>query len=227
MNDETTHRRGFLGKAALGIVGAMAVPRILEASGGIQAADPDAWLGKLTAAHRCLFDAGNHGAGLPQIHILNYINTYKTAYNVPASAINTVFTCYGAPGGPATMPICWNDAMWAKYKVGELIGLKDSAGTFVTNNIFFRPKQGDPVFFGGAILPAGLENLQKLGTMVLMCNNAFMAWVGFMAGKGMGAAPDIEKEIRANLVPGTVTVPAMVIAIEKAQGKGIAYNKQG
>ena len=72
-----------------------------------------------------------------------------------------------------------------------------------------------------------LENLQKLGTTVIMCNNAFMAWVGFLAGKGLGTAADIEKELRANLVPGAVTVPAMVIAIEKAQGKGIAYNKQG
>ena len=30
----------------------------------------------------------------------------------------------------------------------------------------------------------------------------------------------------ANLLPGVVIVPAMVIAIEKAQGAGIAYNRQ-
>lgn len=228
MIGDSTHRRGFLGRAAAGVVGALSLPRLLEGSTEVQGTDPDAWLGKLTAPHRCLFDASRHGDGLPQIHILNYINTYKNAYNVPASAINAVFTCYGAPGGPATMPLCWNDAMWAKYKVGEVIGLKDPTGQFVTNNVFYRPTANDKeVFFGGAVLPAGLENLQKLGTTVIMCNNAFMAWVGFLAGKGMGTAADIEKELRANLVPGTVTVPAMVIAIEKAQGKGIAYNKQG
>ena len=226
MIGDSTHRRGFLGRAAASIVGALSVPKLLEGETVVQASDPDAWLAKLTAPHRCLFDSPKHGDGLPQIHVFNYINTYKQAYNVPNTSINTVFTCYGPPG-PVTMPICWNDAMWAKYKVGEQIGLKDSSGNFVTNNVFFRPKSGDPVLFNGAIAVAGLENLQKLGTTVIMCNNAFMAWVGYLAGKGFGTAAEVEKELRANLVPGTVTVPAMVIAIEKAQSKGIAYNKQG
>ncbi|HKP30677.1 MAG TPA: hypothetical protein VJU15_14800 [Gemmatimonadales bacterium] len=227
MIGDSTHRRGFLGRAAAGIVGALSVPRILEASTEVQASDPDAWLAKLTAPHRCLFDAPQHGAGLPQIHVLNYITTYQKAYNVPISAVNTVFTAYGAPGVPSTMALAWNDAMWAKYKVGEQIGLKDSAGNFITTNVFNRPKAGDPVLFNGTVLPGSLENLQKLGTVIIMCNNAFMAWVGYLAGKGLGSAADIEKDIRANLLPGVVTVPAMVIAIEKAQGKGIAYNKQG
>jgi len=226
MIGDSTHRRGFLGRTAASIVGALSVPKLLEGETVVQASDPDAWLAKLTAPHRCLFDSPKHGDGLPQIHVFNYINTYKQAYNVPNTSINTVFTCYGPPG-PVTMPICWNDAMWAKYKVGEQIGLKDSSGNFVTNNVFFRPKSGDPVLFNGAIAVAGLENLQKLGTTVIMCNNAFMAWVGYLAGKGFGTAVEVEKELRANLVPGTVIVPAMVIAIEKAQSKGIAYNKQG
>ena len=226
MIGDSTHRRGFLGRAAAGIVGALSVPRLLEASTGVQASDPDAWLAKLTAPHRCFFDASQHGGGLPQIHVLNYINTYQKAYNVPNSAVNTVFTAYGAPGGPATMGLAWNDAMWAKYKVGEQIGLKDSAGKFITTNVFNRPKAGDPILFNGSVAAASLENLQKLGTVVLMCNNAFMAWVGYLAGKGLGTAADIEKDIRANLLPGVVTVPAMVIAIEKAQEAGIKYNRQ-
>ena len=226
MIGDSTHRRGFLGRTAATIVGALSLPKLLEASSEIQGTDPDAWLAKLTAPHRCLFDAPQHGGGLPQIHVYNYINTYQQAYKVPSTSINTVFTCYGPPG-PATMPIAWNDAMWAKYKVGEQIGLKDASGKFVTNNMFFRAKAGDPVLGNGAFAVAGLENLQKLGTTVLMCNNAFMMWVGHLAGKGLGTAAAIEKDLRANLVPGTVTVPAMVIAIEKAQSKGIAYNKQG
>ena len=39
-------------------------------------------------------------------------------------------------------------------------------------------------------------------------------------------AEDIQKDLGANLLPGVVMVPAMVIAIEKAQGAGIAYNRQ-
>jgi hypothetical protein len=39
-------------------------------------------------------------------------------------------------------------------------------------------------------------------------------------------AGDIEKDLRANLLPGVTIVPAMVIAIEKAQEAGIRYNRQ-
>jgi hypothetical protein len=44
--------------------------------------------------------------------------------------------------------------------------------------------------------------------------------------RGKGKAADIQKELRSNLLPGVTIVPAMVIAIEKAQGAGIRYNRQ-
>jgi hypothetical protein len=222
-------RRGFLARLA----GATAVftagvglDRPLAAEPA-QASPHDAWLNKMTGMHRCFFDAPLHGDGLPLIHILNYINSYKSSYGVPASRVNTVTTCYGAPGKPSTMPLAWNDAMWEKYKVGELLNLTDPSTKAPTRrNMFYRPRSGDPVFFGGAMAAAGMENLQSQGTLFLMCNNAFMAWVGFLSNNGQRNAAEIEREIRANLLPGVITVPAMVIAIEKAQGKGIAYNRQ-
>jgi hypothetical protein len=39
-------------------------------------------------------------------------------------------------------------------------------------------------------------------------------------------AQDIGEELRANLLPGVTIVPAMVIAIDKAQEAGIKYNRQ-
>ena len=37
---------------------------------------------------------------------------------------------------------------------------------------------------------------------------------------------DIEADLKANLLPAVTIVPAMVIAIEKAQVAGIKYNRQ-
>jgi hypothetical protein len=37
---------------------------------------------------------------------------------------------------------------------------------------------------------------------------------------------DIQKELTSNMLPGVTMVPAMVIAIEKAQAAGIRYNRQ-
>jgi hypothetical protein len=229
----STHRRGFLGRVAAAGAVLTGLPQVLHATSPLSAAQAgagsefDGWLDKLTGKHRSLFDAPLHGDGLPQIHVFNYLATYKSAYGAQPGDVNAVFTCYGAPGLPASMPIAWNDAMWEKYRVGELINLVDPATRKpVTRNVFWHPRAGDPVLFGGAVAAAGGANLVGMGTTVLLCNNAFMAWVGWMAGKGLGTAADIEKDIRANLNPGVVTVPAMVIAMERAQGRGVAYNRQ-
>jgi hypothetical protein len=65
-----------------------------------------------------------------------------------------------------------------------------------------------------------------MGTTFLICANALGAWCAELEARGKGKAPDIEKDLRANLLPGVIVVPAMVIAFEKAQGAGFAYNRQ-
>ena len=76
-------------------------------------------------------------------------------------------------------------------------------------------------------MPAlGIESLQKMGTTFLLCANALGGWCAELEVRGNGKAADVEKDLRANLIPGVIVVPAMVIAIEKAQAAGIAYNRQ-
>jgi uncharacterized membrane protein len=59
-----------------------------------------------------------------------------------------------------------------------------------------------------------------------LCANALGGWVLELEARGKGKASDIEKDLRANVLPGVAIVPAMVIAIEKAQEAGIRYNRQ-
>ena len=224
-----TPRRGFLARlagavAALGAGGAVAPLNALQKPGSPH----DKWLTGLNGRHRCFFDFPAHGEGLPLIHMLNYITTYRSAYGEPAATVNAVGTLYGPPGGTASIPLAWNDAVWEKYKIGELLKLIDPDTRAPTKrNMFYRPRAGDPVLASGAFAIAGIENLQRMGATFLMCNNAFTMWMGFLSGSGTrGNAAEIERDIRANLLPGVVTVPAMVIAIEKAQSAGLAYNRQ-
>ena len=44
--------------------------------------------------------------------------------------------------------------------------------------------------------------------------------------KGFGETDAIYADLKNNILPGIHLVPAMVIAIEKAQAAGITYNKQ-
>jgi intracellular sulfur oxidation DsrE/DsrF family protein len=187
--------------------------------------------------HRCLFDFPQHKNGFPQLHILNYLNTYATAYKAAPGQVGAVGTFYSV-GTQSSIPLAFNDTIWAKYALGEYTGLKDASGKPYTRNVFNRPTAQDLHLLiqamGTPNIPAlseavpaiGIESLQKMGTKFIICNNALGLWCLELEARGKGKAPDIEKDLRANLLPGVTVVPAMVIAIDKAQEAGIKYNRQ-
>ena len=231
-----THRRSFLGS----MFGTAAVASIASA-GTLRAeateSGSDDWITEVKGTHRCLFDFPQHKNAMPLLHILNYINTYSAAYKTGPGQVGAVGTFYSA-GNQASIPLGFNDAMWAKYRLGEYLGLKDEAGTPYTRNVLNRPTSQDlhllmkaidaPMIpaLAGAVPALGIENLQKMGAKFLLCANALGIWCLELEARGKGKAADIEKELRANLLPGVTIVPAMVIAIEQAQEAGIRYNRQ-
>jgi intracellular sulfur oxidation DsrE/DsrF family protein len=229
-------RRSFLG----GMFSAAAAAG-LSMSGTLAAAaqesGPDDWIKEVKGSHRCLFDFPQHKNGFPLLHILNYLNTYAAAYKTAPGQVGAVGTFYSA-GSQASIPLAFNDVIWAKYELGSYTGLKDAAGKAYTHNIFNRPTPKDLHLLLQAIdapmipaladaMPAiGIESLQKMGTKFVLCANALGIWCLELEARGKGKAQEIEKELRANLLPGVTIVPAMVIAIDKAQEAGIKYNRQ-
>jgi len=235
---ETTHRRGFLGRVAAAAA-AISLPwselRAAPAPQGGGA--PANWLGEVNGSHRCLFDFPQHKNGFPLLHVLNYLNTYGAAFNTRPGDVGAVGTLYSA--GPASsIPMAFNDAMWAKYQLGEYMGLKDAGGRAYTHNVFNSPTANDRHLLvavagvsdmpplGDALMACSIPNLQKMGTVFLLCNNAFDVLVGDLATRGKGTPEAITADLSGNILPGVIRVPAMVIAIEQAQGAGIAYNRQ-
>jgi len=233
----TTHRRGFLGRVFGAAAAAASVSIGRSESAFAQTAGADDWIKEVKGTHRCLFDFPQHKNGFPLLHILNYLNTYSLAYKVPAGTAGAVGTFYGI-GSQSSIPLAFNDAMWAKYQLGDYTALKDAAGKGYTRNVFAKPTKDDlhvlmqaigtPTIpaFGDAMPALGIESLQKMGTKFLMCQNAFEGWCLELEARGKGKMADLQKELRANLLPGVTVVPAMVIAIEKAQVAGIKYNRQ-
>ncbi len=234
---DKTYRRGFLGRVLGAAAAAAAVPFVGTSSVEAQQGNPDAWINSVKGTHRTLFDFPQHKNGVPLLHILNYVNTYQAAYKTTAGQVGAVGTFYGI-GPQSSISLAFNDAMWAKYALGDYTGLKDKAGRAYTRNLFHRPTadelpllmqaMGTPIIpgFGEALPAIGIESLQKMGTTFLICANALGAWCQELEVRGKGKMADIEKDLRANLLPGVVVVPAMVIAIEKAQTAGIRYNRQ-
>ena len=232
----TIDRRTFVGRA----FGAAAAATITMSGTHVAAAGEsgaDDWIKEVKGSHRTLFDFPQHKNGMPLLHILNYINTYNTAYKTGPGEVGAVGTFYSA-GNQASIGLGFNDAIWAKYELGKYLGLNDAEGKPYTRNVFNRPTSNDLHLFIKAIdspnIPAladaipllGIESLQKMGAKFILCANALGIWVLELEARGKGKAQDIEKELRANLLPGVTIVPAMVIAIEKAQEAGIRYNRQ-
>ena len=216
---DSVARRSFFQRASALALAAAAWPRTLTAasSPSVLQDQNDRWLAGLRAPNRQLFDIPSIGDGLGLVHVMNYLDTYNRAYSVRDSDINAVGTFYGE-----TTLLAANDAMWSKYRIGEIMNQKNAAGQPATAN----PWRTSVRALGMDIAPASIEALQKRGVLFIACNNAINFWVGQIAKARNTDVPSVDRDIRANLLPGVVVVPAMVIAIEKAQKAGMAYNRQ-
>lgn len=211
-------RRSFVGRAVLAL---LAVPRLLrgdEVPGlGLQGDDPDAWLAGLDAPHKLFQDMPDYAGGLPALHSLNYLNTYRSAHGVEAKDLNVVVGLWSR-----TTLLAVNDAMWAKYRIGEYLNLRDQA-----DQPFTRNPWRTSVFALGAERPAaGIEPLQARGVRYIVCNNSLTLHSQFLAGARAAEPAAVGAELRANLLPGILVVSAMVIAIERAQTRGFAYMRE-
>src|SRR5579862_9088895 len=125
MFSDNTSRRGFLGRV-LGAAAAASLPVGEVSAATTTAMSPaDAWLKDVKGTHRCLFDFPQHKNGFPLLHIFNYLNTYSSAYKTTLGQVGAVGTFYSV-GGASSIPLGFNDTMWAKYQLGAYTGLKDA-----------------------------------------------------------------------------------------------------
>ena len=224
MLDETlTHstRRGFLARsAAAGAMAALAtVPTWLEGQAPAQAQGIDAnagWLRGMNSKYKQFFETGKMENAIPFLHIVNYFGAWRATAGVAQNDVAAVMGVFGM-----AVPAMFGDAVWAKYDVSAMMGVKDPAGAPYKVNPYISPKNGE-LFASDASSPAAV---QRLGTRIILCNNAFGFWT-MMLGKATNQEP---AAVRADMLPhlaaGVTIVPAMVQAVEQAQRAGLTYMK--
>ena len=207
---------GFAAIVAAGVAAAPA--STASAASAPSSVAGDEWLDHLKGKHRELFDAPAPGGGIPLVHMMNYYDTYNKAYATPDKDINGILTFYGT-----TTFYGLNDAMWAKYKLGEFLETNDAkSGKPATTN----PWRVAPVAIGMTLPQASIESLQKRGATFIICNNALTIFSGLVAQQRNLPAEQVYADMKANILPGVTLVPGMVVAIDKAQRKGISYHRQ-
>jgi intracellular sulfur oxidation DsrE/DsrF family protein len=213
-----THRRGFLGTLAATAAAGVAslTPLALEAQprrrDNAAGADQSylAWLNKITGRHKIVFDAPEVNSGFGVIWPRIWLNTTNDNYGTTDAQNSGVVVLRHS-----AIPLAMQDALWAKYKLGEAFSIKEGE-TPATRNIFAKTL---PLPIEGT----GVEQLLAKGVLIGVCNVALTVYSGMVAGKmGMDGAA-VKADWVAGLLPGIQIVPSGVLAVSGAQEKGCVY----
>ena len=210
----TTGRRGFLGgiaavAAAAGLSGALPSRLGAENGSGERTSDPalDAWFGRITGKHRIIFDAPEPNSGMAAIWPRVYLNTMQATY--PGTATAVIILRHAA------IPLAMGDALWAKYKFGEMFSIKDG-DVPATRNPY-------ATITGLPIPGLGISELLKAGVLVGACDVALTVFSSGAAQK-MGLNADaVKREWIAGLFPGVQVVPSGVLGVAHSQELGCVY----
>jgi intracellular sulfur oxidation DsrE/DsrF family protein len=206
----TSPRRTFLGRlGALLAVGASPAT-LAAASAAVPApfAPDERWL--LEAAqreHKLFIETGGIGDVVALRRAMNFLDAYKNDYGIDESKLGLVIGFHGS-----AIALALGDALWARHGLGERNGVRGPDG---------QPARANP-FRRGA--PFSLEALKARGVTLLACNNSLRRVAGQLTPAG-GDAAAMHRELVAG-VEGMQVVPAMAIAVSRAQERGIPYLSQ-
>jgi hypothetical protein len=223
-------RRGFFGKAAIGLatLGAASAPaeaQFVYKSTDWNIADFDRLI-KKRARVKQVFDETQIGGGRFLNNIKNSLNGLQFSFNIAADQIQIL----SAMHGPANM-LNFDDYVWKKYRVGEWLKVDDpQTGQPAVRNPFLVKRAGsdaqqgsqDPSDENSSYQDASIQALQARGVQFLCCHTATEEQARVLIKlQGLAAQPEeIVKDMLAHTVPGVLVVAAMVSAIALLQSEG-------
>ena len=212
------HRRGFFGRVAAGTVAlagaGAALPRVLEAEWAPSPEGADDWLTKITGTHRQYFDAVTVNDGFPLGFAVNFMNTIGETYKAQDKDITAVVGLRHF-----SIPIAFNNDVWAKYKLGEFFKVNDPATKApAERNPYAYAKEGELMLPGMAF-----EKLQARGALFVVCNVALTILSGLTAEAAGLSKEGAKQEWLAGMFKGVYVVPSGVLAVNRAQKKGCTY----
>ena len=184
-------------------------------------ANPDAWDDTWTERVRnhesAVYDIPEVAGGGTLSKAAMVMDDYKAARGFGDDRLTTVIVMRHL-----AVPMAFNDAMWDKYEVGKALKVDDPAtGEPARRNPFLTVNASDP---HSMIEPGdSLSALRARGAILLACNRALMARAGAYAKKTGTPVADVQKELKANLVPGVILQPSGVYAVVRAQNAGAAF----
>lgn len=225
-NSGSTNRRNFLSTLATGAA-ALSLTTIapsLNAFGGevnsisSGSDDPEDMFKKITGKHRVVYDSTEPNGVFPFAWPRIFLVTNEMT-GTPNKDCSVVVVLRHNSMGYA-LP----DAMWSKYKLGEMFKANDpKTNAPSSRNPFWKPKAGDFSVPGLGEVQIGIDQLQASGVMFCVCNMALTVYSAIVAGQMNMKPEDVKKEWTDNVLPGIQIVPSGVWALGRAQEKRCAY----
>jgi intracellular sulfur oxidation DsrE/DsrF family protein len=202
-----TKRRDFLARMSVAAA-AMAIDvDELRAASSVTVSSPKwdtSWIDRLERAkYRVVFNASDISDGAAMNYAETFFGDYHEVHDTNDQQTRPVivFRRLGTP-------MAFNDAMWDKYSLGEDTKVTDDATKAPAKRNVFRKS---------------VETLQQRGMISLVCNIATENWGRGIAQKRSLLVEDVQKDLKANLVPGAILVPSGIFALIRAQNAGCAY----
>ena len=213
---QSTPRRGFLGSLTAG-AGALLLGRWSDAGAevvslGETSAVGDEWIAKIKGKYKQVFDVVTSTNEFAGAYPLNFINSTKEATKVGDADITPVlvFRHFG-------MPLALNDSVWEKYKLGEMLGVKDPK----TNAPALRNVHRDAIpLYDGETYDTLMT---KHGVVIVACNLALTVISGMAAPRASVTPEQAKQEFTAGLLPGAALAASGVYAVNRAQQAGCTY----
>lgn len=216
-DNASTPRRGFLARLSAAAAAASGLGIFTAARDAVAAEAPDeAWLRALTGKHKTAFDVETHKNGNALAQAKNFLDAWKREYDLAPPAVNLVMGVRGTG-----IPIVLDDALWAKYRLGEQYG--------ITDPVTKQPAVRNP-FIAANVQPNGLvtkeqtvEALVERGVTFLVCRNTLAGATRKLVAAGLGTTAQVRGALDGGIIPNVTVVPAMVIAFTQMQQRGVAY----
>ncbi|WP_425635894.1 Tat (twin-arginine translocation) pathway signal sequence containing protein [Algoriphagus yeomjeoni] len=221
MKDQNSNsRRNFIGKIALGStiggLAGLANPAVGNTTkdSEISLHEADEWFKNIKGTHRVVYDGSTPHDGFAIIwNWVFYLTNNQT--DSPDSDITAMTVLRHSGVGFAL-----EDWVWAKYKLGEALDVKDPAtGNPSLRNPYYDPKPGD------FPMPQiqGIKDLIGRGAMFCVCDLALQVNSAGIAAKMNMKTEDVYADMVKGVLPGVNRVPSGVWALGRAQEHGCAY----
>ncbi|MBD3730380.1 MAG: hypothetical protein IE933_11810 [Sphingomonadales bacterium] len=220
MSSPSTDRRGLIGAGALiagaGLVAGTARAQEADTGGTWKPAmeEQDAWMEIPGTRHRFILDAtATEAAGSLLGYADNYYRMNKLGYGLEPDKLGVIVVLRHL-----CTPYGYSDAIWSKH--GKLFAKvmkldEELAKIAESRNPLLTPSDDDDT--------ANLTSLHEKGALFAICGAATHFVAQAIAKNSDGDAGAIEQELKEQLVPGGVMVPAGIVAVNRAQERGYAF----